>query len=516
MLFGLFGKKDSVDSTVGKSLPKSLRPSYSALLQDYLSLRGKDIDTLQAKAYEMLWDSIHASSYASQMTSLTVNTGLTLEAAPDSTVLNIDPKASQEWANKTESYFRVWQNSKESDYSGRDNFRQLQISAFLSQMVFGEFFAILRYSVNSARLNPISIQLIPPTMVCAPTYEQLQTAKQKNNKVIDGIEINPRGEEVAVYLGATNANDELEVKRYPYKGEKTGKTLVLHGYKTEPGQYRGVPPLAKVFSELKKIADAQVFELASMAANATLLGAIEREQEVVNNEKLQGLGTVSFSKAPCDATATASSQIDANDIDITKGGLFLQNLEPGEKLKILDSTRPNLNIPEFINQIFDWVGPSVGLPSSVWKMQFNASYSASKAELELAWRNMDVSALQFSSDFNQPVYEAWLLGEVANGNISAAGYASPYGRKAWASANWNRIPIPALNPLQEAKASNELILGGLSTRDREAQRRTGSSFKNNAERLTVENEELSNANASMAETEDAGVEGEIENEEGNK
>ena len=499
MVFGFFERHGAVTSTE-RSLPKALRADYRSLLGDYLSLRGTDVEALQCKAYEMLWDSIQASSYVTQMNALTINTGLNLEASPNLAVLGLDAQGSQEWANKTESFFRVWQNAKESDHTKRNNFRQQQISAFMSWMVFGEFFAILRYSTDSKRLNPISIKIKPHYwLTCPPKKKRNYHSVSVINKP-DSIEISAKGEEVALYLTVTDVNGGAEAKRFPFKGAKSGKLQVLHGYETqEPGQYRGIPKLAKVFQELKKIADAQVFELASMAANATILGSIERERDVVNNEKLKGLGNVGFGLSAEATAACASSNLDAKDINISKGGLFLQNLEPGEKLKSFDSTRPNLNIPEFINQIMEWVGPSIGLPASVWKMQFSSNYSASKGELELAWRNMDVTGMQFSSDFNQPVYESWLDGEIANGNIVAPGWDKPYAHQAWATAVWTRIPIPALNPLQEAKASTELLAQGLSHREHEAQRRTGTSFADNVSRLKIENEELAEANSSITE-----------------
>jgi lambda family phage portal protein len=503
MVFGFFKKKGVIDTTAA-SLPKKVRPAYYASLNDYLSLRGKDVSNLQCKAYDMLWDSIHANAYINQMTNLTVNTGLSLEAAPDSTVLELAPADAQAWANKTESYFRLWQMSKEVDFTLRDNFGQLQIQDFMSRMIFGESFALLRYSTDKTRLNPISIQLIPPRMVGGPDTTQFQEAKDRGNEIVDGIEIDGRGQEVALYIEVSDVDGNVEYKRFPYKGAKSGKTLVLHGYKSTAGQYRGVPRLAKIFQELKKIADSQVFELASMAANATLLGSIERDQDVVNPTKFPGLGSVGFDRLTDEPIcAQTTSSLDANNIDISKGGLILENLEPGEKLKIQDSTRPNLNVPEFIDQLLQWIGPSLGIPASVWKMQFSSNYSASKGEIELAWRNMDVEAFDFYSDFNQPIYEGWMEGAIASGNIIAPGWDQPYKRQAWVNAKWNRIPIPALNPLQEAKASTELIKEGLSTRDRESQRRTGSSFKNNAERLTIENEALAEANEAITPQEES-------------
>jgi len=502
-----FGRKPSPSSSEEASAaPKrqTPRPQQYMSLNQYLSLRGYTIEDLQLKAYEILWDSIHASSFIEQMTHLTINTGLSLESTPVQSVLGITSDEAQTWAAKVEDRFRVWQDQKECDYTGRNNFRQFQIAEFWTKMLLGEHLSIIRYSTDENRLNPVSIQAIPPTMITDAEPADYERVRRANGDIVDGIEIDSKGMEVAVYLEVSNADGNASSKRFPYFGQRSGRQMIIHGYTArEPGRYRGIPILAKVFNELKKIADAQIFELGSMAANATILGSIEREQPVNHLEKLSSVLEDVGSESTANAMSCGTNPLSSDKIDVSKGGVFLQNLEAGEKLSVLKTDRPNLNIPEFINQLFQWIGPAVGLPASVWKMQFSQNYSASKGELELAWRNMDVHAAEFSADFNRVVYEAWLQGEIGKGEVSVSNWSDPYSRAAWSSASWGRIPIPALNPLQEAKASTELVGQGFSTREREAQRRTGSSFTNNVDRLGIENEALAEANASLSENEES-------------
>jgi hypothetical protein len=53
---------------------------------------------------------------------------------------------------------------------------------------------------------------------------------------------------------------------------------------------------------------------------------------------------------------------------------------------------------------------------------------------------------------------------------------------------------PSLNPLQEAKAAEVNILGGLSNRELESNKITGTSFDENIDRLSYENPKLKEVN----------------------
>jgi lambda family phage portal protein len=479
--------------------PKSL-----SLENRYVSLRGLEYEELQERAYIAIWDSIQGRGIVKQLRALTVNNGLKLQAIPERFILNITPQESQEWSTKTESNFKMWRTLKESDYEEKNNFRQLEALAELSMLIFGEFFVILRYSTDKNRVNPLQIQIIPPWQVKQPTFDFIEKAKNRGNKIKDGIELDKRNREIAIYVyNEDEKNPEKKYTRIPVKGPKTKKTFVLHGFIPEdPGQVRGVPFLSPIIHELSKITDLELAELDSAAANATLALAITRDQAVVNNQKLNKMGEPGWDADTLEtAEAIAAGEKPARFEErlIKRGGFSLQNLEPGEGVDQLNSSRPNLNIPAMIDKIMEYAGPAIGIPIEVIKMLFGQNYSASKGALDLAWRNFQFIISNFSSDFEQEIYKAWMEGEIAAGRIIAPGFNDVVLQAAWLNANWSGLPIPSLNPFVETKAAESRAKNGFSNREFEAQNLTGTSFDNNVERLKTENKNLVDANESLLE-----------------
>ncbi len=478
----------------------------NALSDSYCNIRGYDHSYLQLKAREILWDSLQAKSIINRNAILTINSGLRLESQPEASILGITEEQKIIWSENIEARWRVWSKLKEVDYTERRNFAQLEILAFYSYIIYNEFFIILRYSEDQKKSNPLSIQIVPPHQVQTPPADFLIG---KTNKVIDGIEINKKGVEIAIWIYDENEPEyKNKYKRIKVKNDKTGKRYVLHGLKSiDSGAYRGYPDLAEVYHQLKKIMLAERNELDTMAANASIAGAIERDKDVVQNDKLSGIGSPGWGSTEeerADNEADTERPKKFEERKIKSGGFWLQNLEPGEKLKEFDTKRPNVNITDFIDRIMNYLAPALGLSNSVVKMLFGQNYSASKGEMELTWYGIDYFISDFVPNFNQAIYESWADGEAAKGRINVSGWNDTTIRAAWLSATWNGLPIPSLNPLQEAKASTELIKEGLTNREHEAQKRTGTTYSQNVTRLKSENEKLAEANKPILENQRGG------------
>jgi len=241
------------------------------------------------------------------------------------------------------------------------------------------------------------------------------------------------------------------------------------------------------------------YELDSMATNSTVAMAILRTAPVVNAEKIR----TAFGAPVVAAAPMKVDELDRDTVRTTTGGLVMQNLEPGETVATLDTKRPNVNIPVFIDKAMEWIGPAIGLPATVWKMLFNSNYSASRGELELAWKTFDVENYRFSTSFEQEFYVATVNFMVSKGMVSLLGWSDPFRRAAWVAAKWRGVPMPSLNPYQEAKAASERIRNYSSSYENEAQKATGTSFEDNIERQI---HEMRHLKALKSVYESAGVE----------
>jgi capsid protein len=474
-----------------------------SLSENYVSLAGEDYEALQDRCYTAIWDSIQGRSLIKQLKSLTINTGLKLQAIPERFILGITPEQAGEWSEKTESNWRLWRKLKESDYEEKNNFSQIEGIAADSFFIFGEFFMIFRYENTANRVNPLSIQLIPPHMVKQPDFTKVEAAKRRGNKVKDGIELDKRNREIAIYI--YNEDETEQNKLYTrVEFKNNGLVQVVHGFTPEtPGQVRGIPSIAPIVHELVKITDLSLAELDSAIANSVIAGAIERGENVVNNNKLQTIGdkgsswTGSDDDEPEKEVDNTVTRPRYEEREVKRGGFHIQNLEKGESLKSYDTKRPNLNIPAMIDKIMEYAGPAIGLPLEVIKMLFGQNYSASKGAVDLAWKAINILVQNYASDCEREVYKAWMIGEIAKGRIIAPGFETPVIRAAWLNSNWVGLPVTSLNPFVEAKAGQLRAKEGFSNREWEAQNLTGTSYDDNVDRLSQENPKLENANKSL-------------------
>jgi len=173
---------------------------------------------------------------------------------------------------------------------------------------------------------------------------------------------------------------------------------------------------------------------------------------------------------------------------------MVSSLNAGEDLKSYDTKRPNVNFSAFVDSITTYLSSSLSIPIEILKMQFGNNFSASRGSLKLFWQSIQVWRDEIISDFRRPIHSAWLLGEVATGNLILAGFDNPQLRPAWEKANFIGIPSPSIDPFKEARAAGERNKHGFTTIEQEQQRagnRAG--FDSTIQRLTRENEQLAAA-----------------------
>ena len=173
----------------------------------------------------------------------------------------------------------------------------------------------------------------------------------------------------------------------------------------------------------------------------------------------------------------------------------MQNFTPGYKYQEHSTSRPNLNIPAFIEKNLEYTHPATyGLSTNLVSMKFEGSYNASKGKIDISWKTgVEYYLKQFTSDFHRPRYKAWLNGKIATGEIVAPGWEDIKKRNAWSSMSIITPAKPSLNPLQEAKAGEIRVGMAASTGEYEAQQQTGTSFDENIDRIIIENPKLKEA-----------------------
>ena len=234
----------------------------------------------------------------------------------------------------------------------------------------------------------------------------------------------------------------------------TGRPLALHLLdRLRPDQARGVPWLAPVIESLKTLTDYSEAEVRAAVIAAMFTVFVTSEPRSTNEEP----------------EIVGSS--DSDDVSDTTRELALQDagaqvdLDPGERVEIANPMRPNTAFDPFVMSILRQVGVALELPFELLVKHFTASYSASRAALEMAWQFFRRRRTWLARRFCQPVYE-WAIEEaIARGRIEVPGFFDdPVKRQAYLKTRWLGPVRINLDPLKEANAHKVLIPLGLESR----------------------------------------------------
>ena len=511
---------------------------------NYETAWGSGIYTMRQRSIRAYWESMQARGIINRLVDTVINTGLSLESTPMSSILGLSQEQRKEISNIIEDRYNLWANSKDCDLAKENTLGQIERILYRNELVKGDYFAALPFANGKGLTNPLQIKIIKPELVSTPFDSEIRNAIiRRGNYIVDGVEFDKNDEEVAIYVrtrkpGTTGFADiygglygsggsqilyndgyggdgfgrgglsgYFKWERFPKYGSVSGRQVLIHGKVQEFGnEPRGIPALAHVAHELEKITDYSLLELMAAVANATTAMIVEPGENAPATNPFPGNTFVPPSLIQTDDSLTATeSTIDPGYTNLGKtvlqntGGLLVSSLNAGEKLVSHDTKRPNVNFNEFVDSITKYLSASLGMPIEILNMTFGNNFSASRASLKLYWQSVFVKRHSFISDFKTPVYNSWLLGEVGTGNLILKGFENPLFRAAWQSALWVGTPSPSIDPYKEERAAKIRVEEGFTTREHEAQKRHRSSFDSNVERLVSENQRLAEANQPLAE-----------------
>ncbi|MFC4403310.1 phage portal protein [Gracilibacillus xinjiangensis] len=406
-----------------------------------------------------------------------IGSGLKLNSQIDYEYLGMTQEEADNWETRTEREFNLWAESLHCDAQRMNNFYELQQLAFLSWLMSGDSFTLLPYIERPNMPYDLRVQIVESDRVCNPRNSPFM---DKDHKILNGVEINKRGEVVAYHIAQNHPNSisysKNEWKRVRKFGAKTGRHNVIHLMESErPEQRRGVPILAPVIESLKQL---------SRYSEAELMAAVVSGMYTVfittNDDKSDGqLPELYDGEEQVDP-------YDENSYELGNGAMV--QLGEGEDVKEANPGRPNQAFDGFVTSICRQIGSAIEVLYELLLKHFTSSYSASRAALLEAWKMFKMRRTWMSNDFCQPIYEEWLAEAVAKGRINAPGFfEDPLAKKAYAQSEWNGPSQGQLDPLKEVNAAARRVEEGFSTRTRETiEFGNGDFFRNHTLRVVEE------------------------------
>ena len=408
--------------------------------------------------------------------------GLQLQAAIDKDFLNLTEEEAMRWQANAEQEFRLWAESRECDFMRQQTFKGLQKLASLSQQTAGDVFVLLPWVARQGVPYDLKVQFIEADRVCNPN--DLPDTEQ----IAGGIERDSNGVPIAIHIRTPHPAAVFFTQvtptwqRVPFYGPNSGRRNVLQLLNVERiGQTRGEPFLAPIIDSIKQISRYSEAELAAAVTNA--------------------MWSVSIKRPLVDTTSGFNYDYPVGEEPWTQAGSFqlgsgtiLQGA-PGEDIGMVAATRPSSQFDPFFLACIKQIAMAVDIPFEKLIKHFSSSYSASRAALLEAYEMFEEERDNFVEMFNQPIYEEFLTEAVIKGRIIAPGFlTNPAIRLAYSGAYWQGPAKPILDEVKEANAAILRVNNNLSTKEVEAQRLSGMSFKDivraRGEELKLEREHL--------------------------
>ncbi|MBO4169541.1 phage portal protein [Cereibacter azotoformans] len=208
------------------------------------------LSAIRGRARDLAHNNPHASRAVSVLTSHTVGSGIRFSMRGD---------------DEYERAFRAWASSTACDYEGRLNLYGQQSVMARTMYEAGDAFAVIRQEREKGddgvgRIVP-KIQLVDPDQL-----DEGASPRGIGNKVLSGVEVNPRGQIVGYHMKV-----DLDGQR----SEFFSADVVIHLFEQlYPGQVRGIPRGAQALVRANTIDSFMSAALAKARVEACLAAFI--------------------------------------------------------------------------------------------------------------------------------------------------------------------------------------------------------------------------------------------------
>lgn len=386
--------------------------------------------------------------------SFAIGTGLMAVPELDGEVLGLTPDEVTAWTQRMMRDYDAYMASRDPDAERTATGYQQQEIVLRAELESGDVLALRCWPDEQiGRVYMTAWKLIEAERVVSPYgHVEGKALKGSASPVIGGVELDPFGAPLAYHAqfaapepgGGRRPGD---TRRYPAWGEQSKlPTAMLVFEKRRPEQARGVPFLAPVLELVKTFSDATDAAALSLVLQSMLAVIYKSPGASPMPEPDYGSGDIVQAEGMPETLAAAQSSI---------------RMEPGMVLETDTDTDVDYKVPgkdnpafkEFFEALMTLLGAATGTPTGVLLARFNQSYTASKGELELFYREAARRVSGFAGSWCDPHRQCWLYEQVVRGVYDLPGFLDDLRlRQAWCAARWVGDGKISLNPFQERKA----------------------------------------------------------------
>lgn len=421
-----------------------------------------DLTDLRSRARDLRRNiPIATGAIATKVTNV-VGEGLRLQPAIDRERLGLSREEAQAWNRFAQSEFEL--ACKTSDFSCRQTFAEQQALIFGAVLDSGDVLVIRRYRKDAGDVYGAKLLIVEADRISNPNFGM------DTDLMVAGVEHNQQGKVIAYHISDRHPGERfrkaLNWRRVPAR-YKDGRPIVIHLYEMlRPDQARGIPYLSPVVEALKSLGDYTDAEVRAAVVSAMF--------------------TVFIKGAPGTETSPLPTEGEGSDgkDEIELGAGAVIDLAPDEDIATANPGRPNPQFDGFVQAFLRQIGVALELPFELLIKHFTASYSASRAALEMAWQTFRSDRNWLARRLCQPFYEMVLEEAIVSGRLIAPGFFDdPAIKAAWCRADWIGPVKMSLDPVKDANADKLDLENGTKTRRQITTERTGGDWLEKTEQL---------------------------------
>jgi capsid protein len=442
-----------------------------------------DYWALRLHSAKLFKENLYARGLIRRLVTNEVNKGLSLEAIPDNNILDIGEDFKNDWSEKVESRFQIWgKNPQVCDHMKRNTFGALQRICRAEALVTGDVLVVLH---QNQRTKLPAIELVSGHLVQTP----LAANPRRGNKIVHGVEMDSNKRHVAFWIMQQDGTS----KRLSAFGDRSKRRVAWLVYGTDKrlDDVRGEPILSLVMQSLKEVDRYRDAVQRKAVLNSVLAMFIKKTSDKPGTKPLTG-GAVRLDQAALSNPDGSTRQFNlAGQIP----GLILEELQEGEEPKAYDSSNTDINFAAFEAAIINAFAWANEIPPGILTLAFQSNYSASRGEVKEFTMYLDKSRSERADEFDEPIYQEWLISEVLIGKVIAPGLLEAWRDPlqhdifgAWVLSDWSGAIKPNVDMKKEVDAYVKMINAGLITLARAARELNGMKFTRLIKQLKIENE----------------------------
>lgn len=418
---------------------------------DYLRLR--------LRAYDMNLKTDLIKIITGKFFKFTIGSGLTFQCEPNETVLNLSGINidSKTFKKNSEALFKLYMNSKYSDYHEKDWFHEKASEAFKTAFLGGDCLCVVRIS----QYGP-NIQVIDGQQVSTPFDDK---GKIEGNVIKHGIELDKKGRHVAFWVSITDETDQINlIKHTRIKATNSNGNLMawmIYGNKERIDHHRGIPVISSILEKVAKLDRFIEASVSKAEKTADVVYAFEHNDTSTGENILtSSLSSKKTSDKPSETAYELNGRAAAALRQSTSGTVM--NLTPGSTLASL-SNQSETSFNEFWRAVFVALCASVDIPEEVALQKYEQNYSSSRAAIN-GWEHIiEIYRQKFAKKFYEPFYRVWLEYQVLTDKIQLEGFLESQRKgdfmalEAFYFSRFTGKKMPHIDPLKEAKAIRSLL-----------------------------------------------------------